>query len=408
MVAVAAAVVIILIGIIFRSYLFPGAPEGPMEIAVVGFENMSGEEDRENLAQVIPSLLMTGLGQSNRVRILPWDYLRDLLKQLDIRDVTIIDRELGYKVCQKANIIALVTGSWAKIGDTYITDVKVIDPKTRDIIVSVNARGENATSIPDRQIDKLSRDILEGLGVVDSTYLVDRKPVQEITTKSFKAYQYLVRGQEMFLSNNPDRVSESIRWLEQAVDLDTTFAEAYFELSIKYRYTFQSEKQSKALIKAFRHANQSSQSVRDIINITYAYVIEKNIDKAGKILDHTLKRNPYDKSLWVTKRVINLKRNNWSEMVNSWEKILAFNQSDPVTLNGAVYDCAFTGEKEKAIDYLKKYIFSDPGNLNTMHTAGDVYSILGMFDESLSYYRELKEIDPKTWMHGCPVPNHLY
>ena len=234
---------------------------------MVSFENMTGEEDNDNLAQVIPSLLMTGLGQSDQVRILTWDYLRDLLKQLDIREVTIIDRELGYQVCQKANITALVTGSFAKLGNSYVTDVKVIDPKTKDIIISVNTKGEDVNSILDRQIDELSRKILEGIGAVDSTYLADTKQVRDITTSSFKAYKYFVHGLDIFMSNNPDRVTESIRSLEHAVDLDSTFAEAYYELSKKYRYSFRSKMQKLAIIKAHRHADRASESIRNIINI---------------------------------------------------------------------------------------------------------------------------------------------
>ena len=128
-IAVASVILLALALWISLPFILPGAPEGPIEIAVVSFENMTGEEDSENLAQVIPNLLIYDLDQSVRVRALDWDYLRDILKQLDIRDVKTIDREMGFKVCQKAGIGALITGSFAKVGDTYITDVKTIDPK---------------------------------------------------------------------------------------------------------------------------------------------------------------------------------------------------------------------------------------------------------------------------------------
>ena len=88
-------------------------------------------------------------------------------------------------------------------------------------------------------------------------------------------------------------------------------------------------------------------------------------------------------------------------MINCMEKLLAFDPEEPRVLNGAAYDCAFIGFKEKAIDYLKKYILYDPGNPNTMHTAGDIYYMLGMFDESLSHYDELKDMDPNNWIHNA-------
>jgi serine/threonine protein kinase/tetratricopeptide (TPR) repeat protein len=385
----AAATTIVLF--VAAGMLFWPKVTAPIPIAVISFENMTGNPEYDYLANVIPNLLITGLGQSDRVRVLTWDYLRDLLKQLDIRDVKTINREMGYRICKKAGISTLVTGSYARIGNSYVTDVKVIDPATKEIIVPVSARGEDLTSILYQQIDELSRAILEGIHAIDSTYLAEKRPVQEITTTSFKAYQYYVRAGEIGINNQ----KECIRFLERAVEMDSTFSAAYMDLWEAYFINGKKEKAKNAIIKAYRHIDRAPQDgTRERIYATYAFDIEKDFEKFARFVDAGLKKNPYNKQLWLDYEYYYTIKNNPYERLNCIKKALEIDPEYKDALIEACYAYAWMGDKNNAIEFIEKYMKVDPGSPNTMDTAGEVYYILGMFKESLEQFRELTQMYP--------------
>jgi serine/threonine protein kinase/tetratricopeptide (TPR) repeat protein len=392
----AAVLAVLFILWIFKPGIIPESPEGPLEIAVISFENMTGDPEDEYLTNFIPSLLRTALGQSNQVRVLTWDYLRDLLKQMDIRDVETIDREMGYRISEKAGISTLVTGSFAKVGKIYVTDVKVINPATKDIIIPVSAKGEDISSILDRQIDELSQAILEGIDAIDSTYLVEKRPVQEITTSSPEAYRYFVRAGEIGANN----FAESIRYLERAVEIDSTFAQAYEGLYELYFLSGPYEKCVDATIKAYRHVDRAPpDGTRDLIYAAYAEIVEKDKKKYARFLSAGLKKNPYNKQLWSNFSWYNYEINNWNEAINCIEKALAIDSEYKDGLITACYIYAWFGDKTKTIEYIEKYMMADPGSPNTMDTAGDAYYILGMFEKSLQQYRELSHMYPNWQSH---------
>jgi serine/threonine protein kinase len=343
---VAAVLVTLFILWILKPSIIPESSEGPLEIAVISFENMTGDPEDEYLTNFIPSLLRTALGQSKQVRVLTWDYLRDLLKQMDVRDVKTIDREMGYQISKKAGISTLVTGSFAKVGNIYVTDVKVIDPVTKDIIIPVSAKGEDISSILDRQIDELSQAILEGIEAIDSTYLVEKRPVQEITTSSPEAYRYFVRAGEIGVNN----FEESIRYLERAVEIDSTFAQAYENLYDLYYLVGPYQKCVGAAIKAYRHVDRApNDGTRDLIYAAYADVVEKDLEKYARFLAAGLKKNPYNKRLWSNNAWYHFEHNSMYEAINCIEKALAI---DPEYKDGLITACylyAWFGDKRKTI-----------------------------------------------------------
>jgi len=66
----------------------------------------------------------------------------DLLEQLGQKDVEVIDRKLGFELCQKEGIETIVLGSYIKAGDTFATDVKVLHVETKKLLRSFSSKGE--------------------------------------------------------------------------------------------------------------------------------------------------------------------------------------------------------------------------------------------------------------------------
>ncbi|MEE9390513.1 MAG: serine/threonine-protein kinase, partial [Candidatus Aminicenantaceae bacterium] len=87
------AIALIVIGIIIWQ-LIPQREPVKTSIAVISFENQTGERAYDYLQKAIPNLLITNLEQSKYLRVTTWERMHDLLKQMGKDDVDIIDRDL--------------------------------------------------------------------------------------------------------------------------------------------------------------------------------------------------------------------------------------------------------------------------------------------------------------------------
>jgi TolB-like protein len=114
-------------------------PEKPVSIAVISFENQTGNSAYDYLQDAIPNLLITGLEQSPTLQVATWERLYDLQKQLGKENIKVIDKETGFELCAFDGIDAIVLGSFVKAGDTFATDVKVLDVKTKILLKSSKA-----------------------------------------------------------------------------------------------------------------------------------------------------------------------------------------------------------------------------------------------------------------------------
>ncbi len=171
-------------------------PKIENSIAVISFENQTGEEAFDYLQKAIPDLLITSLERNSGLYVATWERMQDLLEQLGHKDVEVIDRKLGFELCRKEGIETIVLGSYIKAGDTFATDVKVLDVETRKLLRSSSSKGEGASSIINRQIDELTREISESLGLARKDLGPADLRMADVTTSSMEAYRYYLEGKE--------------------------------------------------------------------------------------------------------------------------------------------------------------------------------------------------------------------
>ncbi|NOQ97943.1 MAG: protein kinase, partial [Calditrichae bacterium] len=65
----------------------------PTPIAVISFENQTGDESNNRLSRIIPDLLITNLQQSGSFKVLTWERLSDLKKQRGKDSIELMNRE---------------------------------------------------------------------------------------------------------------------------------------------------------------------------------------------------------------------------------------------------------------------------------------------------------------------------
>ena len=85
-------------------------------IAVISFENQTGDKALDDYRKIIPNLLITSLEQTQSFYVMSAERLRDILKQVGKGGAEFIDSDLGFEVCRKEGVKSLVTGSFYRAG----------------------------------------------------------------------------------------------------------------------------------------------------------------------------------------------------------------------------------------------------------------------------------------------------
>jgi tetratricopeptide (TPR) repeat protein len=360
----------------------------PIPIAVITFENQTGDSSFNYLRKAIPNLLITNLEQSKYLRVTTFERLNDLLKQAGKKQTEMIDKETGFELCRMDGIDAIVIGSYIKAGDMFVTDIKVLDVQTKKILKSANAKGKGAESILENQIDKLSKEIAEGVGLAQRKIEETKLKIVDVTTNSIDAYENYIKGKEYFDKCYWD---EARKYFEAAVHLDSTFATAYLFLAHSYGNLGNWDTDRKNIQKAVEYSYRASEKEQARIRL-FTGKISK--EEGVKMLETLVQRYPKEKEFhqrlgWLYRGI-----GRFDEAVVEFKKALELdpNWSFALNLLGATYIAS--GNLEKALETFKRYESIYPDDATACISIGDIYLFMGLIEQAINKYRDALRLKP--------------
>ncbi len=389
----AAGIVIILAIVfwIFKSTLFKDDfVAAKIPIAVMPFENRTGDDSLKDLSETIQDLLITKLGNSKYLYVMTRERMNDLLKQMGKQDTT-IDKELGYELCRRDSVETIVIGSINKAGDTFITDVKVLDVETKKLIGSASEHGQEISSIFTSQIDKLGDKISRSVGLTARKIADNQKPIVEMTTSNTEAYQHYIKGTSEYFNSNYE---DARIMFEKAVQLDSTFAIAYLYLAGCYGDLRNPKGYKNAYEKAKEFSKNAPRKERLLIEAYYIMEIENNEKKAIKIFEQLIEEYPKEKISYNVLASSYTRQGLYDKAVATFNRAL---QLDP-QFGWAYTGLAYTyNDFEKRLSTLKQYASAVPKQASPYDELGTRYYYMGQLDEAISNYQEAVKIQPEYY-----------
>jgi tetratricopeptide (TPR) repeat protein/TolB-like protein len=371
---------VLVAGIAIRG-LIPKAVGASHTIAVVGFENLTGEQSYEYLRKAIPNLLITSLEQSKGLTVMSWERMNDLAARAAGSEAAggqaANPSDPWFEVCRQEGVEALVLGSFTKADDIFATDAKVYDVQTKNLLKSVGSRGEGVGSILRTQIDELSREISKGVGLSERAAARNVTPISDVTTASMEAYDLFLKGREELDRYHHD---EAARLLEQAVERDPKFALPHHFLGRIY-LSLADEPRATAAMERFQELSKSQEGRgRDgLYTAALSRYIEKDLDGYIKGLKEVIRTYPDDKRARADLAWIFKSQKKYDEAIAQYEKALEIDPSFGYALNLLAYTYAEMGQHEKALKTFERYAAVQPGEANPLDSMGDLYFLAGDF-----------------------------
>lgn len=180
------------------------------------------------LAQVITEGFRVDLSQSPVVRLHDQRYVSAALVRMEETADARLDIPLAREVAQREAVRAVIGGDIYSVGSKYVLTARLVAAEDGALLVSrrVTARDEAGMV---QAVDDLSKKMRERIGEpLNSIYLAE--PLEKVTTGNLEALRkYTQAVHAIDFEGDPDR---GIRLLEEAVELDASFAMAWRKLGV--------------------------------------------------------------------------------------------------------------------------------------------------------------------------------
>ncbi len=380
--------VVILGGFLGYRYLIPATAEQINSIAVLPFENRSGNADTDYLSDGLADSLIYRLSQLPNLKVSPTSsVMRYKGKETDVA-----------QIAKELEVDAVMSGRLVQRGDDLSISVQLIDSRTRKLIWA-------------EQYDRKMADLLATQREIATTITQklqlkfageDGKGITKKYTDSNEAYQLYLRGRYSFAKRTKVDMLAAIEYFRQAIKLDPKFALAYARIAETYgsmpAYPYLSPKE------AFPQAKAAAQRALEIdptlaeahTFLAYSLVIyDWNWAEAERSFNRAIELDPNNSAAHFRYGQIYLApTGRLAEGIVEIERGLAL---EPLDINmGATLAWAYLamGQNEKALDQSKKTYDLEPGHPIGRWILSQAYISKGMYGEAISLNEQWLQTDP--------------
>jgi adenylate cyclase len=326
-------------------------------IAVLAFNNMSGDPEQEYFSDGICEDIITDLSKLSELHVIarnssftykgkPVD-VKKVGRDLGVRYVLEGSvRKAGNRVRVTGQLIDAASGAhiWAERFDRDLTDIFAVqDELTREIIAALKIK----LSAPER-----ARSAGGG-------------------TRNVDAHDFFLRGRELVIGNKRDRemFAEANVYLRRAIELDPNYAGPYAALSWAYIMDYQ---------------NRWSDSP------------EASLDQAQRLIDEAIAKDDNDPFVHYVAALLGLWKKDYERWAHEADRALSLNPNYGLALLARGLVHVYSREPVKGIPYIEQAMRLDPAQQQYRHFLGTAYLVAGNYETAAAILKERVATTPTT------------
>ena len=411
-------------------------PEGKISVAVMPFENLTGDSTLNWFKKGISSLIINGLGNSSELAVCDDHTMFEVMEGMNLINTAGISPSRARDIARKAKAETYISGSFQGKEDTYWILANLVSSETGNILWTNKVEGNLKSSGYLDLADSLCNEIKNYLEIKALQDVADFD-FREAFPKSAEAYRYFIEGMNLVLNQN---LESGIKSLKKALDIDSTFTLASFFIAYANCYSYQVEQSILWTNKTYLHKDRVPPKYQLWIEMWYACYHSKDIKVITMYCDQLAESgintrffwldlgityfdflHQYEKAVKAFEKVIEInpeRIGDWKFLTSFWEPfMIALHKTGnherereiseiglqvlPDNSNWFFYRmaiCALShGNTSEADDILVKYMakhkeLGTPENdLETF--LGQMYEVAGLMDQAEIHYRKACELD---------------
>jgi tetratricopeptide (TPR) repeat protein len=365
-------------------------PKQRLSIAVMFFQNRTGDNELQWLQKGLTEMLIRTLSQSRSLSVLSADRLFEVLDRLDkTASGADIDLDMAAIVSKEANVDAILTGSITQSGDSLRIIVKVHEPNQGMILREESVEGAGLEKIF-AMVDELTHKIRNGLQLTLDKAQPSRG-IAELSTKSLEAWRYYTSGVDLM---NKYMLSDALNQFEKATELDSTFVSAYLYLSRLLDSQGETQKGHQALQKLLSLRNKATPQEKYQIDRLEAG-INLNIRRIIDVSHQWLQQYPDDRDANLNLAQTYYSFQNYDPAIQYYQKVLEIDPKYILAHNMLGYIYASTGDYSNAVTSLNTYKELAPDEPNPYDSMGDVFLYQGDYEQAKKAFEQALRINDK-------------
>jgi TolB-like protein len=365
-------------------------PEKP-SIAVLPFQNMSGDVDQEYFADGIVEEIITALSRFRHLFVIARN--SSFIYKGRAVDVKQIGRELGVRY--------VLEGSVRKAGTRVRIAGQLVDATTGAHLWAERFEGA-LEYIFDLQ-DQVTVSVVGAIAPKLEQAEIERS--KRKPTDSLDAYDYYLRGIACVHRWSREGSTEALRLFNKAIELDSDFAAAYGMAARCYSQRKVSgwmTDRPKEAAEAERLARQAAELGRDdpialcAAGMALAYVVG-DLDEGAALIDRALSLNPNLAWAWLFSGWVRVWLGQPEVAIEHEAKAMRLSPHDSAFFNMQAATALahfFAGRYVEALSWVERAIRAQPNHIIALCTAAATSALLGRNGEAKTALVRLRQLDP--------------
>ena len=434
--AIFVVVLLVLWFIVFKPF---SSKQNELEksIAVLPFKNDSNDSSNVHVINGLMESILINLQNIEDLRVIS----RTSVEKYRNNPKTI--SEIG----KELNVSYFIEGSGQKIGDKILLNVQLIEAHSdRHLWAEQYSREAKDIFKLQTEVAKNIADEIEAIITPE-----EEERINKVPTHNLVAYDYFLKGLDLFYKGNGKSLEEAIIYFEKAIEQDNEFARAHADIAIAYYFLDFGQSEKKYSTEINYYADKAllldSKLPQSLIAKALYYMSNAKNEMALPYLEKALEYNPN------SALVINILSDFYTSYIPNTEKYLEYAlkgvnldiaANDSVTasfiylhLSNALIQSGFVKESVKYInksleynpenlysEYVKAYILyardkdllqtkellirvlnKDTTRLDIMQEVGKVCYFLRDYESAYVYYKKFIEIKEAKNLDIYPAQN---
>ena len=370
----------------------PALPERP-SIAVLAFQNMSGDPEQEYFADGIADEIITAL---SRMR---WLFVIARSSSFTYKGKAVDVKQIGYEL----GVRYVLEGGVRRAGDRVRITAQLIDAGTAAHLWADRFEGpvEDIFDLQDQVTASVVGAIAPKLEQAEFER-ARRKP-----TESLHAYDSYMRGLATVYQNPSDRHANAaaLDLFARAVKLDPDFATAYGVAAWCYVW----RKANGWMVDRAQEIAEAEQLARRAVALgkddpaalargghALAFVVG-DLDTGTAFVDRALELNPNLAVAWYLSGWARVFLGEPSLAIEHLARAMRLSPLDPLTFaaqTGCAHACFFAGQHDEASLWSQKALREQPSFMTTNRIAAASYALAGRLEEAQQAMTRLRQLDP--------------
>ncbi|HDS06360.1 MAG TPA: tetratricopeptide repeat protein [Bacteroides sp.] len=201
-------------------------PEGRISIAVIPFDNQTGDLEMEWFRKGVVSLLVNELGRSRELVVCDDYNINEAIENTQQVYSAGISSSQARKIAETVHAGVYISGSYQGRENNHLVLAKLADTRSGKLMWTIRVHGNLNSSEYIDMTDSLCYEIKNYLEISRMKQKADFDQ-REVYTRSAQAYKYYLQGVDAEYDN--DKVA-AVGFFNRAIESDSGFAMAYISL----------------------------------------------------------------------------------------------------------------------------------------------------------------------------------